>query len=115
MKVISKGYICSSPPSNHTSPLCRSIHRTYESPEKLPPLISRTLADLAVQCHYRERRMIRVLKQYAQETFTSLIKATRFQKACELLQNTDMQVQKIMEEADYTNTILLYSTFQKNK
>ena len=72
-----------------------------------------TLKELASQFHYSERHMIRVLKEYTGENFSSLIRAARFKKACELLRNTDLQVQEIMEQVGYVNTTHFYSTFQK--
>lgn len=87
--------------------LLQIMHAIEES------LATITLKDLASSFHYSERHMIRVLKEYTGETFSSLIRSARFDKACELLRNTQLQLPEIMAQVGYSNLTHFYSSFEK--
>lgn len=71
-----------------------------------------TLKDLSSAFNYSERHMIRILKNYTGESFSSLIRSARLNRACELLRNTDTIIQQIITEVGYRNSTHFYSSFK---
>lgn len=62
-----------------------------------------SLSDLANQFHYREPHISRLLKQETGKTFSELKQALRLQKAAELLRETDVSIQQIAADLDYSD------------
>lgn len=71
-----------------------------------------TRNELARFFNYSERQMSRILKDYTGKTFTELIQNAKLTKACELLKNTDMPIQMIIEKAGYSNCSHFYNIFK---
>lgn len=71
-----------------------------------------TLKKLSAAFNYSERHMIRILKEYTGETFSSLVRSARLNRACELLRNSDMQIQQIIQEVGYANLTHFYHSFR---
>ena len=91
-------------PDEHLLEIMHAIEESFDT---------LTLKTLSERFHYSERHMIRVLKEYTGETFTSLIRMARLDKACDLLRNTDLQVSEIISRVGYSNATHFYSSFQK--
>lgn len=72
-----------------------------------------TLKELSSFFGYSERQMIRILKTYTGENFTSLIRSAKLSKACELLKHPDIRLADIINEAGYSNASHFYDVFQK--
>lgn len=63
-----------------------------------------TLKELSAFFGYSERQMIRILKTFTGENFSSLIRSTKLSKACELLKHPDIRITDIITEVGYSNT-----------
>ena len=72
-----------------------------------------TLSELAQFFNYSERQMARILKDYTGKTFTELIQNAKLTKACDLLKNTDMPIQTIIETTGYSNCSYFYNIFKE--
>lgn len=72
-----------------------------------------TLKDLSAFFGYSERQMIRILKTYTGESFTSLIRSAKLSKACELLKHPDIRLSDIISEVGYSNASHFYDSFRK--
>lgn len=72
-----------------------------------------TLKELSAFFGYSERQMIRIIKTYTGENFSSLIRSTKLARACELLKNPDIRINDIIIEVGYSNTSHFYNTFYK--
>ena len=73
-----------------------------------------TLKDLSLKYNYSERQMARILKEYTGKTFINLIQDVKLQKACELLKNPNISINKIIETIGYSNTTHFYKIFKKH-
>lgn len=72
-----------------------------------------TLKELSAFFGYSERQMIRTLKTYTGENFSSLIRSVKLAKACELLKFSDTRLADIITEAGYSNASHFYDSFRK--
>lgn len=72
-----------------------------------------TLKKLSEFFGYSERQMIRILKAYTGENFTSLIRSAKLSKACELLKYPNISLTDIISEAGYSNASHFYDSFRK--
>lgn len=72
-----------------------------------------TLKELSNFFGYSERQMIRILKTYTGENFTSLIRSAKLSKACELLKHPDIRLSDIISEVGYSNASHFYDSFRK--
>lgn len=72
-----------------------------------------TLKELSSFFGYSERHMIRILKTYTGESFTSLIRSIRLCKACELLKYPDIRLMDIINEVGYLNSSHFFDIFRK--
>lgn len=72
-----------------------------------------TLKELSDFFGYSERQMIRILKTYTGENFSSLIRSARLSKACELLKHPDIRLSDIISEVGYSNASHFYESFRK--
>lgn len=72
-----------------------------------------SLSELAQFFNYSERQMARILKDYTGKTFTELIQNAKLTKACDLLKNTDMPIQMIIETTGYSNCSYFYNIFKE--
>lgn len=72
-----------------------------------------TLKELSKFFGYSERQMIRILKTYTGENFTSLIRSAKLSKACELLKHPDIRLSDIINEVGYSNASHFYDSFRK--
>lgn len=73
-----------------------------------------TLKDLSVKYNYSERQMSRILKEYTGKTFVNIIQDIKLQKACELLKNPNISINKIIETIGYSNTTHFYKIFKSH-
>lgn len=73
-----------------------------------------TLKELSAFFGYSERQMIRILKSYTDENFTSLIRSAKLSNACELLKRPDIRLSDIIAEVGYSNTSHFYEVFHKS-
>jgi len=73
-----------------------------------------TLKDLSLKYNYSERQMARILKEYTGKTFINIIQDIKMQKACELLENPNISINKIIEHIGYSNTTHFYKIFKKH-
>lgn len=71
------------------------------------------LRELSIKFNYSERQVSRILKEYTGKTFVNIIHEIKLQKACELLTNSDMSINKIIETIGYSNTTYFYKIFKK--
>ena len=72
-----------------------------------------TLKELASFLGYSERQMIRILKTYTGENFSSLIRSVRLAKACELLKYSDTRLAEIITETGYSNASHFNESFRR--
>lgn len=72
-----------------------------------------TLKELSAFFGYSERQMIRILKTFTGENFSSLIRSAKLSKACELLKHPDIRIADIITEVGYSNTSHFYNAFHK--
>lgn len=72
-----------------------------------------TLKELSLKYSYSERQMSRILKEYTGKTFINIIQDIKLQKACELLKNPNISINKIIENIGYSNTTHFYKIFKK--
>ncbi len=72
-----------------------------------------TLKELASFFGYSERQMIRILKTYTGENFSSLIRSVRLAKACELLKYSDTRLAEIITETGYSNASHFNESFRR--
>lgn len=72
-----------------------------------------TLKELSSKFNYSERQMARILKDYTGKNFINIIYDIKLQKACDLLKNPDMSINKIIETVGYSNTTHFYKIFKK--
>lgn len=73
-----------------------------------------TLKDLSLKYSYSERQMSRILKEYTGKTFINIIQDIKLQKACELLKNPNISINKVIETIGYSNTTHFYKIFKKH-
>lgn len=73
-----------------------------------------TLKDLSLKYNYSERQMARILKEYTGKTFINIIQDIKLQKACELLKNPNISINKVIESIGYSNTTHFYKIFKKH-
>jgi AraC family transcriptional regulator, transcriptional activator of pobA len=73
-----------------------------------------TLKDLSLKYNYSERQMARILKEYTGKTFMNIIQDIKLQKACELLKNPNISINKIIESIGYSNTTHFYKIFKNH-
>ncbi|WP_455790944.1 AraC family transcriptional regulator [Clostridium butyricum] len=73
-----------------------------------------TLKDLSLKYNYSERQMARILKEYTGKTFINIIQDIKLQKACELLKNPNISINKVIENIGYSNTTHFYKIFKKH-
>lgn len=72
-----------------------------------------TLKELSKFFGYSERQMIRILKTYTGENFSSLVRSVRLSRACELLKNPEFRLNDIINEVGYSNSSHFYTSFRK--
>ena len=72
-----------------------------------------TLKKLSVFFNYSERQMTRILKDYTGQTFINIIQDIKIQKARELLVNSQIPIQKIIDIIGYSNNSHFYNIFKK--
>lgn len=72
-----------------------------------------TLRDLSLKYNYSERQMTRILKEYTGKTFINIIQDIKLQKACELLKNPNISINKIIDSVGYSNSTHFYKLFKK--
>lgn len=73
-----------------------------------------TLKDLSLKYNYSERQMSRILKEYTGKTFINIIQDIKLQRACELLKNPNISINKIIETIGYSNTTHFYRIFKNH-
>lgn len=71
-----------------------------------------TLKELSSFFGYSERQMIRILKAYTGENFSSLIRSVKLSKACELLKHPDIRLSDIINEVGYSNASHFCDSFR---
>lgn len=71
-----------------------------------------SLKELSLFFNYSERQMARILKDYTGKTFVAIIQDIKLQKACELLANPNVSIQKIVDIIGYSNVSHFYNLFK---
>lgn len=71
------------------------------------------LSDIAAKTFYNPVYFSRLLKEYCGKSFSAYIKEKRVTKAAELLSDTDMSVESVMQKCGYTDTKLFYKHFKE--
>lgn len=71
------------------------------------------LSDIAAKTFYNPVYFSRLLKEYCGKSFSAYIKEKRITKAAELLDNTNMSIESVMNSCGYTDTKLFYKHFKE--
>ena len=71
------------------------------------------LSDIAAKTFYNPVYFSRLLKEYCGKSFSAYIKEKRITKAAELLNDTDLSVESVMQKCGYTDTKLFYKHFKE--
>lgn len=72
-----------------------------------------TLKELSDFFNYSERQMARILKEYTGNSFTRLVQNIKLTKACELLKNSELSIQDIVDMVGYSNANHFYRLFKE--
>ena len=72
-----------------------------------------TLNQIAEEFHHSPSRMSKIIKEGTGFTFQQLLIKKRFQKALQLLLDTDLQIEAIAIHVGYENLSYFYRTFKK--
>lgn len=72
-----------------------------------------SLSQLADLFDYSERQMSRILKDYTGKNFLNIIQNIKLQHACELLQNPNIPIAKIISTVGYANATHFYTVFKE--
>ena len=73
-----------------------------------------TLASLASKCFYNPSYFSRIFKQRYGKTLTEHLRAKRIKRAKELLSDTDMTVEQIIQKIGFSDRSAFYSAFYAN-
>lgn len=76
--------------------------------------ISLSMSEVADSVEMSAAYLGRLFKQVAGQTFTEYLTKYRLEKACELLDHTEMTVNEISDEVGFTNSSYFYIVFKKN-
>ena len=71
-----------------------------------------TLASLAADFHVSEGYLSRYIKKETGDTFSRLLQKMRMKKAAELLENTECNIEKIVELTGYTDQSIFFRNFK---
>ncbi len=69
------------------------------------------IRELAERFHYSERQITRIVQNCTGQTFEALITRLRMERASQLLQNTDIPIGKISQDAGYATVSSFYRIF----
>lgn len=71
------------------------------------------LTDIAAKTFYNPVYFSRLLKEYCGKSFSAYIKEKRITKAAQLLENTTMSIENVMQSCGYADTKLFYRHFKE--
>ena len=100
---ISEGNAAESP---HTMAILSYIYENYATVTRL---------DLSARFHFSETHITRLILQSTGTTLTNLLRTIRLSKACTLLTETDLEVQKISETVGYESPEHFHRIFKQSK
>lgn len=72
-----------------------------------------TLKKMAAMCYYNPSYFSRAFKQYTGENFGSYITGCRIERACDLLANSDLKIEIIMEKCGFSNRTRFFKLFSE--
>ncbi len=72
-----------------------------------------TIKDLAKRCFYNPSYFSRIFSEIYGMTITEYISERRFEKACQLLSESDMTVEEVARSAGYRDTAAIFRHFKK--
>lgn len=70
-----------------------------------------TCGMVAKKCSYNPSYFSRLFRQYAGITFSQYLNECRLNRACELLENTDLAVEKIISESGFSDRTKFFKAF----
>jgi AraC-like DNA-binding protein len=71
------------------------------------------LSAMAEEFGYSTGYLCRLIKKLTGATFTDLVKSVRFERACDLLENSAIEIAKIAQDVGYCDTSNFYKAFKK--
>ena len=72
-----------------------------------------TLVSVAMKAGYNPSYFSRLFKSYTGTTFTNFLKECRIERAANLLENTDMNVELVMSEVGFSDRTKFYKAFSE--
>ncbi|WP_462412957.1 AraC family transcriptional regulator [Neobacillus sp. Marseille-QA0830] len=75
--------------------------------------LTATLTEVAIRFHFHPNYLSRILKENLGKTFSDMIQELRLRQAKLLLENTELQINRIAEEVGYSNFHHFYKKFKE--